>query len=211
MSQQWIYTIVYLAWLAGASCFVLGLHRMNSPATARDGNRLSAAGMTVAVVATLLYLISREGGLSGIALGIILVGFAIGGGAGLYTARTVKMTAMPQLVSLFNAVGGGAAALVAIDDFIRLNSRRLGRHHDLRRARRAHRVGHLQRLAHRGRQAAGPDPGQADLRAGRPARHGPARGHRGRRDRRAHPRRRGRPDPRQLGHSRSSASSCCPG
>ncbi len=44
----------------------------------------------------------------------------IGGGGGLYTARTVKMTAMPQLVSLFNAVGGGAAALVAIDDFIRL-------------------------------------------------------------------------------------------
>ncbi len=122
MSQAWIYTIVYLAWLAGASCFVLGLHRMNSPATARDGNRLSAAGMTVAVVATLVYLITREGGLSGVALGIILVGFAIGGGAGLYTARTVKMTAMPQLVSLFNAVGGGAAALVAIDDFIRLNS-----------------------------------------------------------------------------------------
>ena len=51
-----------------------------------------------------------------------MVGFLIGGGAGLYTARTVKMTAMPQLVSLFNAVGGGAAALVAIDDFIRLNS-----------------------------------------------------------------------------------------
>jgi H+-translocating NAD(P) transhydrogenase subunit beta len=122
MSQQWIYTIVYLAWLAGAACFVLGLHRMNSPATARDGNRLSAAGMTVAVVATLAYLTSREGGLSGLALVIIVVGFAIGGGAGLYTARTVKMTAMPQLVSLFNAVGGGAAALVAIDDFIRLGS-----------------------------------------------------------------------------------------
>ncbi len=122
MSQQWIYTIVYLAWLVGAACFVLGLHRMNSPATARDGNRLSAAGMAVAVVATLIYLITREGGLSGVALVIILVGFAIGGGAGLYTARTVKMTAMPQLVSLFNAVGGGAAALVAIDDFIRLNS-----------------------------------------------------------------------------------------
>ncbi len=122
MSQQWIYTIVYLAWLAGAACFVLGLHRMNSPATARDGNRLSAAGMTVAVITTLLYLITREGGMSGIALGIIVVGFAIGGGAGLYTARTVKMTAMPQLVSLFNAVGGGAAALVAIDDFIRLGS-----------------------------------------------------------------------------------------
>jgi len=122
MSQLWIYTIVYLAWLAGAACFVLGLHRMNSPATARDGNRLSAAGMAVAVGATLVYLITREGGLSGIALGIIVVGFAIGGGAGLYTARSVKMTAMPQLVSLFNAVGGGAAALVAVDDFIKLNS-----------------------------------------------------------------------------------------
>jgi len=122
MSEQWIYTLVYLAWLAGASCFVLGLHRMNSPATGRSGNQLSAAGMVVAVGATLVYLITREGGLSGIALGIIVVGFAIGGGAGLYAARTVKMTAMPQLVSLFNAVGGGAAALVAIDDFIRLGS-----------------------------------------------------------------------------------------
>ncbi len=122
MSQEWIYTIVYIAWLVGASCFVLGLHRMNSPATGRSGNQLSAAGMTIAVVATLGYLISREGGLSGTALIIIVVGFLIGGGAGLYTARTVKMTAMPQLVSLFNAVGGGAAAIVAIDDFIRLNS-----------------------------------------------------------------------------------------
>jgi H+-translocating NAD(P) transhydrogenase subunit beta len=122
MSQQWIYTIVYLAWLAGAACFVLGLHRMNSPATGRSGNQLSAAGMVIAVGATLIYLISREGGLSGTALAIIVAGFLIGGGAGLYTARTVKMTAMPQLVSLFNAVGGGAAALVAIDDFIRLNS-----------------------------------------------------------------------------------------
>lgn len=121
MSQQWIYTVVYLAWLAGAACFVLGLHRMNSPATARGGNRLSAAGMAVAVSATLIYLVTREGGVSGIALAIIVVGFAIGGGAGLYTARSVKMTAMPQLVSLFNAVGGGAAALVAIEDFIRLN------------------------------------------------------------------------------------------
>src|SRR5215203_4647417 len=122
MSQQWIYTIVYLAWLAGAACFVLGLHRMNSPATGRSGNQLSAVGMVIAVGATLIYLITREGGLSATALVIIVVGFLIGGGAGLYTARSVKMTAMPQLVSLFNAVGGGAAALVAIDDFIRLSS-----------------------------------------------------------------------------------------
>jgi NAD(P) transhydrogenase subunit beta len=95
---------------------------MNSPATARNGNRLSAVGMAIAVVATLFGLVTGPGGLSGIAWAIILVGLAIGGGAGWYTARTVKMTAMPQLVSIFNAVGGGAAALVAIDDFIRLSS-----------------------------------------------------------------------------------------
>jgi proton-translocating NAD(P)+ transhydrogenase subunit beta len=122
MSDAWVYTLVYLAWLAGAACFVLGLHRMNSPATGRSGNQLSAAGMTVAVVATLIYLATREGGLSATAWAVMVVGFLIGGGAGLYTARSVKMTAMPQLVSLFNAVGGGAAALVAIEDFIRLNS-----------------------------------------------------------------------------------------
>jgi NAD(P) transhydrogenase subunit beta len=120
MSQAWIYTIVYFAWLIGAACFVLGLHLMNSPATGRNGNRLSASGMVIAVGATFVDLLVRPEGLSTIALVIIVVGFLLGGGAGLYTARTVKMTAMPQLVSLFNAVGGGAAALVAIDDFIKL-------------------------------------------------------------------------------------------
>ena len=61
MSPQWIYTFVYLAWLVGASCFVLGLHQMNSPATARNGNRLSASGMTIAVAATLVWLITQGG------------------------------------------------------------------------------------------------------------------------------------------------------
>jgi NAD/NADP transhydrogenase beta subunit len=63
---------------------------------------------------------TREGGLKVEALAIIVVGIVVGGGAGLYSAKTVKMTAMPQLVSLFNAVGGGAAAIVAIDDFLRV-------------------------------------------------------------------------------------------
>ena len=113
-----IETIVRLAQLAGAVAFVLGLHLMNSPASARNGNLLSAGGMVVAVGATLLDLVTRPGGVSAVGWFVIVVGFAIGGGLGLYTARTVKMTAMPQLVSLFNAVGGGAAALVAIQDFI---------------------------------------------------------------------------------------------
>ena len=118
MSAEWVRTLVYVAWLIGAAGFVLGLHFMNSPATARNGNRLSAGGMTIAVVATLLWLLYQ--GIGTIGLAIIVIGFVIGGGLGLYMARTVAMTAMPQLVSLFNAVGGGAAALVAIDDYIRV-------------------------------------------------------------------------------------------
>jgi NAD(P) transhydrogenase subunit beta len=115
-----LYTLVFFAWLFGAAGFVLGLHRMNSPATARSGNRLSAGGMTVAVLATLIWLVLRPGGLKVEAWIIIIAGFLIGGGIGLYLARSVKMTAMPQLVSLFNAVGGGAAALVAISDYFRI-------------------------------------------------------------------------------------------
>src|SRR5207247_3328116 len=95
---------------------------MNSPATARNGNLLSAGGMALAVIATVLLLASGSGGVSSTAWLIIGLGILIGGGLGLYTARTVKMTAMPQLVSLFNAVGGGAAALIAIDDYIRLSN-----------------------------------------------------------------------------------------
>ena len=118
--------LVKLAWLIGAVAFVLGLIRMNSPATARNGNLLSAGGMAIAIVATALYLLLRPNTATGnnLLIGwlIIIVGIAIGGGLGLYTARTVKMTAMPQLVSLFNAVGGGAAALIAIDGYLRLNA-----------------------------------------------------------------------------------------
>ncbi len=120
MSQESIYPLVFFAWMAGAAAFAIGLHQMNSPATARGGNRLSAAGMAIAVIATLVYLAARPGGLSGPAWMIIAAGIVVGGGGGLYLARGVKMTAMPQLVSLFNAVGGGAAALVAIEDFLHI-------------------------------------------------------------------------------------------
>jgi NAD(P) transhydrogenase subunit beta len=118
MDQQWLFTIAFFAWLAGSVCFVLGLHMMNSPATGRRGNQVSAAGMTIAVVTTLVWLALKDPGLSITAWIIIIAGFLIGGGIGLVMALRVKMTAMPQLVSLFNAVGGGAAALVAIEDYL---------------------------------------------------------------------------------------------
>src|SRR3954451_10381283 len=120
-----IEVLVRIAWIAGAVAFVIGLSRMNSPATARNGNLVSAAGMSVAIGATAILILARQAlgdGFSAIGWAIIVIGIAVGGGFGLYTARTVKMTAMPQLVSLFNAVGGGAAALIAIEDYLGLAS-----------------------------------------------------------------------------------------
>lgn len=108
---------VSLIYLASAVSFVLGLHLMNSPATARRGNRLSAAGMTVAVVTT-FGVLADEGTITATGVVVLTVGLLIGGVAGLLGAQRVQMTAMPQLVSLFNAVGGGAAALIAIGDSV---------------------------------------------------------------------------------------------
>jgi proton-translocating NAD(P)+ transhydrogenase subunit beta len=121
VDAQTIDPIVRLIWLAGAVAFVLGLIRMNSPATARDGNLLSAGGMVLAIGATAVWLLvlPPTGSFNPVGWAIIIAGVAVGGGYGLYSARTVKMTAMPQLVSLFNAVGGGAAALIAIDEYLR--------------------------------------------------------------------------------------------
>jgi NAD(P) transhydrogenase subunit beta len=112
------HTTVRLVYVAAAVCFVLGLHLMNSPVTARRGNRLSALGMAAALAATAALVVDTGGITTGawIAVGS---GLLIGSAVGLHTARTVRMTAMPQLVSLFNAVGGGAAALIAVEEFAR--------------------------------------------------------------------------------------------
>ncbi|TCC24806.1 NAD(P)(+) transhydrogenase (Re/Si-specific) subunit beta [Kribbella speibonae] len=108
-------TTTHLLYLGTAICFVLGLHLMNSPATARRGNQLSAFGMAVAIVLTVAVLID-DGLITATAAVVLALGVAAGAGAGLVAARRMKMTAMPQLVSLFNAVGGGAAALIAFAD-----------------------------------------------------------------------------------------------
>ena len=106
--------------MLAAACFVVGLHLMNSPATARKGSRLSWLGMIVAVVAALVSVI-HDGTITTTGWVVLSVG-AIGGAAvGLVMARKVKMTDVPQVVSIFNAVGGGAAALVAIGGFVRLD------------------------------------------------------------------------------------------
>ena len=113
---DWITQLLYVA---AATCFVLGLHLMNSPATARRGNQVSMAGMVLAI-GTTFALVIHAGTVTATGWTVMIAGVLIGSGAGLYLARTVEMTAMPQLVSLFNAVGGGAAALIAINDYVKL-------------------------------------------------------------------------------------------
>src|SRR5246127_4888516 len=108
---------IQLVYVLVAAMFVVGLHLMNSPATARRGNQVSTAGMVVAIIATLVLLI-HAGSVTGIGWTGLIIGTLLRSAAGLYSARTVQMTAMPQLVSMFNAVGGGAAALVAVYEYI---------------------------------------------------------------------------------------------
>ncbi|HET9972086.1 MAG TPA: NAD(P)(+) transhydrogenase (Re/Si-specific) subunit beta, partial [Streptosporangiaceae bacterium] len=110
---------VALAYLLAAAGFVVALHLMNSPATARRGSRLSWMGMIVAVAAVLTSVI-HEGTITTTGWIVLSTGAAGGAVAGLVMARRVKMTDVPQVVSIFNAVGGGAAALVAAGDFVRL-------------------------------------------------------------------------------------------
>ncbi|HZC64280.1 MAG TPA: NAD(P)(+) transhydrogenase (Re/Si-specific) subunit beta [Streptosporangiaceae bacterium] len=119
---DWVTQLLYVA---AATCFVFGLHLMNSPASARRGNQVSTAGMALAV-ATTLALVAHAGTVTTTGWIVMIAGALLGGGAGLYAARTVEMTAMPQLVSIFNAVGGGAAALVGIHDYVRLASGGIG-------------------------------------------------------------------------------------
>ncbi|MDX5564184.1 NAD(P)(+) transhydrogenase (Re/Si-specific) subunit beta [Streptomyces sp. ID05-04B] len=108
---------VHYIFLAAAACFVLGLHLMNHPRTARRGNALSAAAMAAAIGAT-VWLVADEGAISRTGWLVLVTGGLVGAALGLWAAREVQMTAMPQLVSLFNAVGGGAAALIAVGDLL---------------------------------------------------------------------------------------------
>ena len=106
--------LTYLVWLVAGVSFILALKFLASPRTARTGNLLGAAGMALVVAWTFF---TTEGMLEN--WWIILVGGLIGSVAGVLGARRVPMTAMPQMVAIFNGAGGGAAALVAMAEFLR--------------------------------------------------------------------------------------------
>ncbi|MBV8642377.1 MAG: NAD(P)(+) transhydrogenase (Re/Si-specific) subunit beta [Candidatus Eremiobacteraeota bacterium] len=102
---------VDVAYLVTGILFIVGLRYLSSPKTARLGNRISALGMLIAIVATL-----TQGLTNWIVIGAALV---VGAAVGIVSAQRVKMTAMPQMVAIFNGAGGGAAALVAAGELLR--------------------------------------------------------------------------------------------
>jgi NAD(P) transhydrogenase subunit beta len=106
-------TAINVTYLAAAVLLILGIKRLSSPATARSGNIVAAVGMLIALVFTLL-----DSDID--TFWLIAAGTALGTVIGVASARLVRMTAMPQMVALFNGVGGGAAALIAAAEFHRL-------------------------------------------------------------------------------------------
>ena len=105
--------LILLCYLVAAVLFIVGLKRLSSPKSAPSGNLAAAVGMLIAIVATLLdrEIVSFTG---------LIVAMAIGSAIGAATAYTVKMTAMPQMVAVFNGFGGGASALVASAELLRM-------------------------------------------------------------------------------------------
>jgi NAD(P) transhydrogenase subunit beta len=103
-------TFIQICYIVAASLFIIGLAYLSSPATARKGNMIASIGMLIAIIATLLdrNVLNYD---------MILVGIIIGSLIGAFSAKMVKMTAMPQMVGLFNGFGGAASALVAVGTF----------------------------------------------------------------------------------------------
>lgn len=106
--------IINLSYLIGVLAFVWGLRLLSSPDSARRGNILAGIGMGIAIIATLIKPI--EGAANN--YGWIIGGVIIGGIIGWVAARRVKMTAMPQMVSIFNGLGGACASVLAITEFV---------------------------------------------------------------------------------------------
>jgi NAD(P) transhydrogenase subunit beta len=108
--------ILTLCYLIGSVTFILGLKMLSNPATARKGNLIAAGGMTIAILGT-IFLYTDEAGNKLHNYGWIFGGILIGAIIGTLSAKKVKMTAMPEMVSMFNGMGGACAALISIVEF----------------------------------------------------------------------------------------------
>lgn len=108
--------ILIISYLIASVTFILGLKMLSNPATARKGNLIAAGGMTIAILAT-IFLYTDDGGNKLHNYGWIFAAIIIGSIAGTLAAKKVKMTAMPEMVSLFNGMGGACAMLISIVEF----------------------------------------------------------------------------------------------
>jgi H+-translocating NAD(P) transhydrogenase subunit beta len=108
--------ILTLCYLIGSVTFILGLKMLSNPATARRGNLLAAAGMTIAIMGT-IFLYKDDAGNKLHNYGWIFGGIVLGSIVGTLAAKKVKMTAMPEMVSMFNGMGGACAMLISIVEF----------------------------------------------------------------------------------------------
>lgn len=119
-------SILEISYLIASILFIFGLKMLSHPETARKGNLWAAAGMVIAIVCTILF--HRKEGEPIRNIGLILVAIALGTAIGWTIAVKVKMTAMPQLVSFFNGMGGAAAALISLMEFPRMAPELIIRH-----------------------------------------------------------------------------------
>ncbi|WP_295118017.1 NAD(P)(+) transhydrogenase (Re/Si-specific) subunit beta [uncultured Chitinophaga sp.] len=115
-------SLLSLAYLIGSVTFIIGLKMLSHPASARKGNLIAAGGMAIAIFGTIF--LYEEGGQKLHNYGWIFAGLAIGGIVGVMTAKKVKMTAMPEMVSMFNGMGGACAMLISIIEFNHLSGAR---------------------------------------------------------------------------------------
>jgi NAD(P) transhydrogenase subunit beta len=118
-------TILEITYIIASVLFILGLKMLSHPLTARRGNILAAIGMVLAIIATILFH-TKDGKPIG-NIGLIIAAIAIGTVIGWVIAKKVKMTAMPQLVSFFNGMGGAAAALISMMEFPHVNQELIAR------------------------------------------------------------------------------------
>ncbi len=114
-----------ITYVIASVLFILGLKMLSHPLTARKGNILAAVGMILAIVATILFH-QKDGKPIG-NIGLIIAAIAVGTIIGWLVAKRVKMTAMPQLVSLFNGMGGAAAALISMMEFPNISAELVAR------------------------------------------------------------------------------------
>jgi NAD(P) transhydrogenase subunit beta len=127
MTPEILYNLRTIAYIIASATFIIGLKRMGNAKTARNGNLIAAAGMTIAIIASIFIHVNKVASYdgytyetvetSGFIYGLIFAAIIIGTIIGWMTAKKVQMTKMPELVSMFNGMGGACAALIGLMEF----------------------------------------------------------------------------------------------